>query len=62
MSQLIYLVLGTCIVFFILWMITQGLDAESGYGLYLSLILFSILIIVITMIVASSVQAILLRS
>jgi hypothetical protein len=61
MQQLIFLIIGTCIVFFILWLITQFLDVESGYGLYVSLVLFSIMILVITIIMASSIQAVLFR-
>ncbi|MEI8306476.1 MAG: hypothetical protein WCF99_05365 [Chloroflexales bacterium] len=56
MQQMIFLVLGTCIVLFILWLITQFLDQESGYGLYVSLILFSILIFMLAILMASSIS------
>ncbi len=62
MNQLILLVLGTCIVMFILWLITQFLDQENGYGLYVSLILFSILLLVLAMLLASSISIIIFRS
>jgi hypothetical protein len=61
MQQLIFLMLGTCIIFFILWLITQFLDHESGYGLYMSLVLFGIMILIVTMLLASSIQLIIFR-
>jgi hypothetical protein len=62
MQQLIFLVLGTCIVMFILWLITHFLDMENGYGLYVSLILFGILMMLIAMLLASSISIIVFRS
>jgi|GEM_PF-4197551 hypothetical protein len=62
MQQLIFLGLGTCIVMFILWLITQFLDQESGYGLYVSLILFSILVFMLAMLMASSIRIVIFRS
>ncbi len=62
MQQLIFLGLGTCIVMFTLWLITQFLDQESGYGLYVSLILFSILVFMLAMLMASSIRIVIFRS
>jgi len=62
MQQLIFLVLGTCIVMFVLWMITQFLDMENGYGLYISLILFGILMMLVATLLASSISIIIFRS
>ncbi len=62
MQQMIFLVLGTCIVLFILWLITQFLDQESGYGLYVSLILFSILIFVLAILMASSISIVIFHT
>jgi hypothetical protein len=62
MQQLIFLVLGTSIVMFILWLIPHFLDMENGYGLYVSLILFGILMMLIAMLLASSISIIVFRS
>ncbi len=62
MQQMIFLVLGTCIVLFILWLITQFLDQESGYGLYVSLILFSILIFMLAILMASSISIVIFHT
>jgi hypothetical protein len=62
MRQLIFLVLGTCIVLFVLWLIPQFLDQENGYGLYVSLILFGILILLLAMLMASSISIVIFRS
>jgi hypothetical protein len=62
MQQLIFLVLGTCIILFVLWLITQFLDQENGYGLYISLILFGILIMMLAIVLASSISIIIFRS